>query len=265
MNGTPTQLSLPDATHPQPHDTGWSRRKLVFIIFLAFLIHVALICSFGAKTLPMRREVSNVPEFHVASRSDELVALRNPALFALPNPRDFASAVWLKAPEITPPSFRWTESPRWLPLSGKDLGAVFSQYMQTNAFITPDLAFKSMPAFTPPMADATAGLPVDSTFQISHNLARRELLYQPALPLLPYNDVIAPTRVLILVDATGNVVSAVVLPPGNSLESSGHLADADNKALILAKSLRFKIATENTVGEVTFYWRTTPLVQTNLP
>ncbi len=218
MNGTPTQLPLPDVTHPQPLNPGWSWRKLVFIIFLAFLVHVALIYSFGAKTLPARQEVSNVPELHVASRSDELVALRNPALFALPNPRDFASAVWLKAPEITPPSFRWTEPPRWLPLSGKDLGAVFNQYMQTNAFVTPDLAFKSMPLFTPPAADATTGLPLDSTFRVSYNLAQRELLYQPALPLLPYNDVIAPTRVLILVDATGNVVSAVVLPPGNNLE-----------------------------------------------
>lgn len=265
MNGAPTQLPLPDASHPPPIDTGWSWRKLLFISFLAFLVHVALICSFGAKTFPAQREVSDVPELQVASQLDELVALKNPALFALPNPRDFASAVWLKAPEIAPPSFRWTEAPRWLPLSGKDLGAVFNQYMQTNAFVTPDLAFKSMPDFTPPAADASAGLPANSTFRLSHNLTRRGLLYQPALPLQPYNDVIAPTRVLILVDAGGNVVSAVVLPSGNSLEASGHLADADNKALVLAKSLRFKTANENTVGEVTFYWRTTPLIQTNLP
>jgi hypothetical protein len=265
MNGTQTELPLPGVANPHPEDAGWGWRKLIFFVFLAFMAHVALVYSFGTKKMPMPRTVNNVPQLQLAGRADELVELENPALLALPNPRDFASSVWLKTPEITPPAFRWSEAPRWLPLAGKDLGAVFNQFMQTNAFAETPLTFKPAPQFMLSASAIASALPASSTLQISRNLAGRELLYQPALPSLPYNDVIAPTRVLILVDAAGNVVSAILLPPGNSLESSGHSADADNKALILARTLRFKTAKQITLGEVIFYWRTIPLTSTNAP
>ena len=68
------------------------------------------------------------------------------------------------------PSFRWTEAPRWLPLTGESLGAVFNQFMHTNLFETPSLNFKAPPQFILPVANISSGLPTNSTLQVSHGL-----------------------------------------------------------------------------------------------
>ena len=59
------------------------------------------------------------------------------------------------------------------------------------------------------------------------------------MPSLPFNDVIAPSRVQVLVDPPGNVVSAVLLPSNNPLEALGRAEIADTNALAIARSLRF--------------------------
>ena len=268
MNGAPTDLPASELTEPQPANAGWSWRKLILLILLAFLVHVALIFSFGTKKQIVPQAVkSNVPHLQLASRTDELIQLGNPALFALPNPRDFATAVWLKTPAVMLPSFRWTEAPRWLPLTGESLGAVFNQFMHTNLFETPSLNFKAPPQFILPVANISSGLPTNSTLQVSHGLDARQLLFQPPLPSLPLNDVVAPSRVRVLVDTTGNVLSAILLPSGNSMESAGRSDDADSEAMVLARTLRFKPAAQLTLGEVTFYWHTIPIpiITTNAP
>ena len=260
MNGTPTDFPAPELTEPPIANAGWSWRKMILLILLAFLVHVALIFSFGTKKQVVPQAVkNNVPHLSLASHADELIQLENPALFALPNPRDFATAVWLKTPGVTLPSFRWTEAPRWLPLTGESLGAAFNGFMQTNVFETPPLEFKSPPQFILPVASIPSGLPTNSTLLVSHTLAARQLLFQPPLPSLPLNDVVAPSRVRVLVDTTGNVLSAILVPSGNSLESAGRSDDADSEALVLARSLRFKPAAHLTFGEVIFYWHTIPI------
>jgi hypothetical protein len=74
-----------------------------------------------AKTI-VPRAVTNVPALKLADDSSEWLALNDPTLFALPHQKDFASAIWLQTAASTQPSFRWTEPPRWLPLSADDLG-----------------------------------------------------------------------------------------------------------------------------------------------
>ena len=65
------------------------------------------------------------------------------------------------------------------------------------------------------------------------------------------NDVIAPSRVQLLVDKNGDVVSVVLL------ETSGY-DPADQTALALARSLRFVPAEKLMFGEIIFNWQTVP-------
>jgi hypothetical protein len=264
MNGTPTDLPATELSAPPIHN-GWSGRRLLLLIAFALAVHVVMIFSFGTTKHPVPRPVTNVPQLKLASRLDELVALENPALFALPNPRDFASVVWRKTPGVTLPAFGWTETPRWLPLSQKDLGAVMSQFMSTNIFARSPLNFKPVPQFILPALGISSALPEVSTLQVSPNLEQRQLIAQPSIPVLSRNDVVAPSRVRIVVDTAGNVISSVLLPAGNTQESAGSSTDADDQALVLARSLRFKPAPDITLGSVIFYWHTIPLVTTNAP
>jgi TonB family protein len=82
------------------------------------------------------------------------------------------------------------------------------------------------------------------------------LLNEINLPSLQDNDVIAPSEVQALVDAGGDVVSTVLL------ESSG-FQNADDKALELARSLRFTPSSGLTFGKLVFNWRTIPVTTTN--
>jgi len=99
------------------------------------------------------------------------------------------------------------------------------------------------------------------SFHLAPRLARNPV----PVPSLPYNDVIAPSRVQVLVDAAGNVGSAVLLPPDNPLESAGHYDAADRRALELARAARFAPAPSLTFGRLIFNWHTVPIASTNEP
>jgi hypothetical protein len=74
----------------------------------------------------------------------------------------------------------------------------------------------------------------------------------------PYADVIAPSKVQVLVDAAGNVVSAVLLPSENGFTAADHYDAADQRALELARALRFTPSARLTFGRITFNWQTVP-------
>ena len=108
-------------------------------------------------------------------------------------------------------------------------------------------------------------LPQRTTLEIAGALAARKLLSAPALPALPLNDIIAPSTVQVLVDKSGNVFSAVLLPLENSIEAAGRGGLGDTNAVAIARSLRFAPATQPALGEIIFRWQTTPLTTTNAP
>ncbi|MDR3455997.1 MAG: hypothetical protein P4N60_01015 [Verrucomicrobiae bacterium] len=247
-------------------DVGWSRKKILFLIALAVIVHVALIVAFGTKKPFIPKPVTGVPHLQFGNQADELLELDNPALFALPNPRDFAAAVWQKPPAITPPSFRWQPVPGELPQPAtNNLGAAFARFMQTNQFGDFPLDFKPPPLFVELTTAFNSVLPPSSLLQISGALAQRTLLARPALPSLDWNDVIAPSKVQVTVDQAGNVLSAVLLPADNAIEAAGRSPKGDTNAVALALSLKFAPATQLALGEITFYWHTTPLTTTNAP
>ena len=101
--------------------------------------------------------------------------------------------------------------------------------------------------------------------RITGELAQRQWLNPVSLTNWPYADVIAPSRIQVLVDESGYVVSAALLPPDNPGETANHYDLADKSALESARAARFSPASHLTRGQLIFNWRTVPPAATNSP
>ena len=268
----PTGIAGPTRAAPEapprqepPGDGPWMYGRWLTIIALVFAAHVALIFVFGGRKQIVPRAVANVPTLKLADNSSELLALNDPTLFVLPHQKDFASAFWLQTAALKQPSFRWTEPPRWLPLSADELGLAFNQLMQTNHFASFELQLK------PPLKLSTPGSPVEpalaqnSTLRVEGELAQRQLPSSINLTNWPYADVIAPSKVQVLVDPAGNVISTVLLPPDSGFTATDQYDQADQRALELARALRFTPTSRLTVGRMIFDWHSVPPPATNAP
>ena len=239
----------------------WSRWLLLIVLVLA--VHVVLIFMFGGRKPIAPRATTDAPKLELATRSSEWLLLNDPTLFALPNINGFAGPAWLEPPPLHFRRLEWTEPPRWLQLPVGDLGAVFNEFMQTNFFAAYHFELTPPPRFTAPAVPLEPQFAEMSTLQIKGGLVRRPLLTPMDLPAWPYADVIAPSRVQVLVNAAGEVVSAVLLPSDDSDEIRD--ADADQRALELARAARFAPAFGLTLGNLIFGWRTVVPPATNAP
>ncbi len=262
-----TTRAAPEAPPRQepPGGGSWTRSRWLTLIALIFAAHVLLLFAFGGRKQVVPREVTNVPTLKLADNSSEWLALNDPTLFALPHQKDFASAIWLPAPALKPPSFRWTELPRWLLVSTNELGLAFSQFMQTNRFAGLELQLKPPVKLSAPVLPVESALAQTSTLQIQDDLAQRRLLDPINLPSWPYANVIAPSKVQALVNEAGDVVSAVLLPPDNGFTAADQYDQADQRALELARTARFAPSSRLTIGRMTFNWHTVPPADTNPP
>jgi hypothetical protein len=251
---------------PERRPEGWSRHQWLIFIAIVFAVEVAIIFVLGEKQFPPPRAVTNVLQFTLADNSSELVALDDPTLFALPHLNDFASAVSRQMPVVSQPSFRWTEPPgELLSPADENLGAVFTRFMQTNQFAAPLLDFKPEPKLNEPVLPLLPAFAENSTLHIEGELAQRKWLNPVSLTNWPYADVIATSRVQVLVDASGDVISAVLLPPDDPVEAANHYDDADQRALDFARAARFSPSSRLTIGRLIFNWRTVALPATDSP
>jgi TonB family protein len=246
MNEAPADSALAGP----PPDESWPRARWLKFIVVIFTAQVALLFILGENKPVVPRVVTSAPTVRFADGTGELLALNDPTLFVLPQQRDFAAAGCLKTPDIKPPPLRWTEPPRWLPLSADSLGAAFGEFMQNQFFPAQPLNFKPEPELTAPMVAGPA-LAQNSTLRVAGELAQRQLPAPVNLPSWPHADVLAPCVVQALVDAAGNVVSTVILSPSGD-------DTADQRALDLARALRFAPAPRPTVGNIIFNWHTVP-------
>ena len=255
----PTQAAPEAPPRREPRGEGsWSLRRWLTFIAFVFAVQVALIFAFGERKPITPRAVTSVPVLKLTVGSSEWLALNDPTLFALPNRKGFAGPAWLEPPRVEFHRLEWTEPPRWLPLPVGELGATFSQFMQTNRFTTFQFELKPTPRFTVPKVLVEPATAKTSTLRIEGNLARRRLLTPMKLPSWPYADVIAPSKVQVLVNVAGNVVSVVLLPSDNPLETAGHYDAADQRALELARAARFASSSNLTIGRLVFDWHTVP-------
>jgi hypothetical protein len=241
----------------------WTRSRWLTLVTLIFAAHVGLVFAFGARKPIVPRPVTEAPTLALTGDTGEWLALNDPTLFAVPHPRDVTSVLRVQTSAAQPPSFRWTEPPGWLSLSGEALGAVFSEFMETNRFAGLELQLKPPVTFSTPVMPIEPVLPQASSLQIADGLAQRQLLTSMNLPSWPYADVIAPSRVQVLVNAAGEVVSTTLLPPDNALEAASRYDVADQRALDLARAARFAPAPRLTLGRLIFNWHTVPVATTN--
>jgi hypothetical protein len=235
------------------------------LIALVFAVHVALLFIFGGRKQIVPRAVTNVPMLKLAAESSEWLMLNDPTLFALPHQRDFASAIGRQTVAWEQPSFGWTEPPHWLPLSADELGLAFNQFMQTNRFAGFELQLKPPPKLSAPALPIEPALAQNSTLRLEGELVQRQLPMQIILTNWPYANVIAPSKVQVLVDAAGNVVSTVLLPPDSGFTAADQYETADQRALELARAMRFAPSSRLTVGWMIFNWHTVPPPATNAP
>lgn len=246
MNPVARSSSAQEADGKSP-PAGWTPERWALAIALVVGLQIALVFLFGEKKAPPPRAVGNVPELTFAPGDNELLALSDPTLFVLPHRQDFASATWLETPTTTQPSFLWTEAPRWLSFSPKGLGAAFGRLMQTDFFPQRRFNFKPQPQPTlPPFSLATVQ---NSTMQVEGELALRQWPSNIPLTNWPYADVLASSEVRILVNHFGNVISTILL------KSSGY-DPADQRALEIARTLRFRPAPDIVFGKIRFTWQT---------
>jgi hypothetical protein len=236
----------------------WTARRWWTFAILILLAHVILVVVFGAKKLKPVHLVTNVPVLKLAPAHDEFMVLNDPTLFAQPQPYDFSAAIRLQTPAVPTNSFRWTEPPRWLTLNPDNLGRTFSRFMQTNQPVTWSLDFKPAPKYSEPEVPALTAPAPASTLRLRGELTGRTLLNPPALNTWPEPDVIAPSKVQVLVNAAGQVISAVLLPPDQGYETATHDDQADQTALNLARAARFAPADQFTVGQMVFNWQVVP-------
>ena len=252
MNEIHADTSAPGPGESKSGTAGWSRQRWLVSVALVFAAQVALVFALGEKHFPPVRAVAKVPQLALADSASEVMALDNPALFVLPHANDFASVVWTNIRVVKQPDF-----PGELRSPGAgNLGAGFIGFMQTNPFAAPLLDFKPGPKVSEPFLSLLPVFASISTLQIEGELAERKWLNSVSLTNWPYADVIYPSRVQVLVDADGDVVSAVLLPPDNP--GDAHDAAADQHALELARAARFEPAPRLTVGRLIFNWHTVP-------
>jgi hypothetical protein len=252
----------------------WTSRHWGSMAALVFLAQCALIFVFGARKPNPVLAVTQAPSLQLASADDEFIALNDPTLFALPHANDFGAAKRMQIPAIQQPSFDWSESPRWLPLAGTDLLHSFARFMQTNPFSTGSLDFKPEPIFSEPALPSAVRPQWHSTLNLRGELARRALLRPIDLTNWTEVDVIAPSKVQVLVNVAGQVISAVLLPPDSGIVPADPEFDAetrdgkaDQRALQLARRAKFAPASEVTLGQMIFNWHVVPMTvaNTNIP
>lgn len=247
-------------------------------ITIVFAAHVALVYLFGARKPVPPPSVKNVPTLALAgASSSEWISLNNATLFALPNRDGFAGPMWI-VPSLPFHPQEWTEPPSYLLLPAGRLASAFHEFVQTNHFASVHFEFNLPAPLAVPILPPQPSLEQKSSLQIQGAIAKRPLLNPMTLPTWHYADVIAPSVVQVLVDAAGNVVSAVLLPPENFLEASATVTrdpEADRSAVQLARTAHFApLKTTNpavmsnplsqlTVGRLIFNWQTAPVASTN--
>lgn len=255
----PSPLSRTDI----PQDKPWSAARWFVLIALVFGLHIGLIYSLGSRKPVERRLVKNQPAIRLDVRREEVRQLDDPTLFATPHPQGFAANTWLKIPQMTFASFRWTEPPRLFVLPVQRLGETF-----LHRATPPSLPFAAKSIL--PTAQATTLQPIESfsvnasesQVYVNTGLRERKILNTPInLPAWSAAEPLTNTVVRVWVDSRGKAFSPSLQRPGSGSK------EADQLALKVAQESRFtpdrSQGNKLIDGTLIFEWLT--ITKTNTP
>jgi hypothetical protein len=242
----------------------WSGRRWWGLVALVFGVQLGLIFWLG-ETSPIGPR-SAAPAFTIKlarSASAELLALHDPTLFVLPHRQESAALAALETSRPDTHSFQWPEPTNSLPLAVDQLGAVFSQFIETNVFTSRQLPANLKPALTLPTLPPPAAATEQSTLRLEGELAQRRLITPLQLPPCTNQDILSNSVVRVAVDAEGRPLLPMLLSGSGS-------SQADQDALERTKAARFeplrrnpadpalKPAAELSWGRMIFRWHTVP-------
>jgi TonB family protein len=243
-------------THTAPNE-GWSRRRWFLAISAVTLAQAVLIFTLGQWASPALVRPDNFQVLMAGEayyRSGEMPALMDPTLFARANPMGFSGQGWLHIPAVQHSFHTWREEDRWLSLAVGGLGQAFLAFAQTNARVPFVAALKPEAAFEQTNLVTSRDLfAATSQVRFAGALSGWETSHRPTLPTIVHTDVLEPTRVQLVVDRVGRVLSATPL-------SSSGSKKADLTALELARQLRFAPPPgagrpAQTIGTAVFEWQ----------
>jgi hypothetical protein len=244
-------------------ETGWKPRRWLSAVLLLFALQVILIFWLGERPRVLPVPTGNGFTWRIAGPAwGEILALQDPTLFLLPHRNGFSGPAWMKTPGLPASAFFWTEGPRLLTLSDRDLGSTFNRFVATNKFGTQRMKPLQEPTITLPEVPKRILLPASSSLRMEGPLAGRSFVTKPQLRSWPHTELLTNSVIQLLIDEEGKPVT-----PGTLLVSSGY-APADAYALEQVRTTRFNplintAAPSNTWGLLIFEWTTSPA--TNAP
>jgi len=219
----------------------WSRQRWLTVIGALLFVQLGLIFYLGEppqilpRAMRSRTAVNLAVDPLSADSLKELATIDDPALFALPSLQGFSGIAWLTFSDFERPSGKWTDAPTYLALDVGGLGETFSSFVQSNGpSATPQMPrpapeLVNVQISVPPLAARTAS---EVNLDVDGGSGRR-LLDRIEVPAWPGEELLKDTVVQLVIDDSGNALSAVLR------ESSGSKG-ADEFALKQASMARFE-------------------------
>jgi len=234
-------------------------RQWVLGFLLLLVIHVALL--FSLSKYPSLTSQTSPPGLKIALLADpqqtttlmQLPWLPDPAQFALVSPSGFTGSLWPRVNPAKPAHWPQPKSFQSFPIEQARLSLPVPSAPEAPPFDPQRLINELVPKLPPNRGLPKLLLPppTHSFLTCDAFLSKRGFLRVPPLPAVKDAQLWKPTTVQVLVAPDGEVLSAVLLPPGSGNPS------LDQQALQVAFRLLFRPTRKDKQpvrGTVTFHW-----------
>lgn len=247
-----------------PAAVGWSRQRWAACVLALFALHLAVFHFLVPRPAGTnhasgpRPTVRWLTEPTHARRTLDALLLDDPTLLAAASPRGFSGAAWLRPAPAVFLATEWTDAERSLEQPITALGGAFHPAANANAAPFEPARKSAPPADQPATRPA---LRTNSQVRVEGALRARPPAGVPPLRSWPVADVLADTRVLVLVTSEGLVFSPRLASAATARTPAQRAAD--EHALEVTRSLRFAPAPKSaprdgslTEGTMVFQWHT---------
>jgi hypothetical protein len=249
-----------------PPPASWSRNTWAAVVLAVLALQITGVYLFSPALEPGPRSTETRIAIHWltdparARKTLDALLLNDPTLLAVASPRGFSGAAWLRPQPQSYKASEWNDTGRPLLQSTQSLGRAFAPLASAGAPPVFDPARKLDTSVTGVTVVETP-LRKASRLVIQGELANRPLVQSPAVRSWAHTDVLADSRVQVLVNDEGLVFSSRLA--GSTVARNPAQRIADLHALELARTLRFAPVVRATGagqlkdGTLVFQWHTT--------